>query len=170
MILDLRVFEEFPASTTIAAGPGELSPFDGSVIRVDGVEADLAIQKSANEFFCQGQVAARMVLECARCLVKFETELTGPTDFIVCSAEDVARYSDGDNENYVRFLGNELRADIVEPVRQALVLALSMKPLCSEDCRGLCASCGANLNERTCDCKKETIDPRWDGLKNLNPE
>jgi uncharacterized protein len=170
MILDLRVFEEFPAETTILAGPGELGPFDDSVVRVDGVVANLAIQKSAEEFYCQGRVKARVALECARCLGEFETELDGPTDFVVCSEPAAADYTGGDSEEYVCFIGNEPKADIVEPVRQALVLALPMKPLCDEACRGLCPGCGVNLNLKTCECKNETIDPRWEALKNLSSD
>ena len=168
MILDLRAFEEFPAKATIQADPGELSPFADSVVRVESASIELAIQKSTDEFFCQGQVKARVLLECARCLTHFEDELSGSTNFIVCSKEDTAKYSDGDSEEYVPFFGNDFSVDLVEPVRQALMLALPMLPLCAEDCRGLCPSCGANLNERTCDCVKETTDPRWNGLKGLN--
>jgi len=51
------------------------------------------------------------------------------------------------------------------PVGASFDLALPMKPLCREDCRGLCASCGANLNEETCDCQVRWEDPRLAGLK-----
>ena len=168
MILDLRAFEEFPAKATIQAEPGELSPFADSIARVESARIELAIQRSADEFFCQGQVEARVVLECARCLVRFGKELSGPTDFVACSEEDMAKYSGGDSEEYVPFAGNDLSVDLVEPVQQALMLALPMMPLCTEDCHGLCPMCGVNLNEKTCDCENETIDPRWDGLKGLN--
>ena len=170
MILDLRAFDEFPAEITIHAGPGELGPFDDSVIRVDGVELDLALQKSAREYFCQGRVTGQVVLECARCLAEFEIELNGESNFVVCSAEDVVQYREADNEDYVCYQGNELQVNVVEPVRQALMSSMPMKPLCSEDCLGLCPSCGVNLNEQNCDCKKETTDTRWDGLKDILPE
>ena len=168
MILDLRAFEEFPAKATIQANSGELSPFADSVVRVEFAEIELDIQQSADEFFCQGQVKARVVLECARCLTRYEQELSGSTSFVACSHEDAAKYAGGDNEEYIPFSGNDLSVDLVEPVRQALMLALPMMPVCDEDCRGLCSACGANLNEKTCDCKNETADPRWDGLKGLN--
>lgn len=56
--------------------------------------------------------------------------------------------------------------DIQEAVRQYILLSLPMKPLCKSDCRGLCARCGANLNERPCDCA-EPRDARWAPLKKL---
>jgi uncharacterized protein len=170
MILDLRVFGEYPAETMIQANPGELGRFDNSVVRVEAAGVDLAIQKSAQEYYCQGRVTALVVLECARCLGEFEAELGGEADFVVCSEDYAAQHRGVDSEDYVCFRGNDLQVDIVEPVRQALVLAMPMKPLCAEACRGLCPTCGVNLNEQNCECKQETTDPRWDGLKNLSPD
>jgi uncharacterized protein len=48
-------------------------------------------------------------------------------------------------------------------VRDALLLELPLAPLCREDCRGLCAHCGADLNDGPCDCAPPR-DPRWDAL------
>ena len=55
--------------------------------------------------------------------------------------------------------------DLGQLMEEQFYLALPMKPLCREDCRGLCASCGANLNEETCDCQVRWDDPRLAGLK-----
>jgi uncharacterized protein len=169
MILDLRQFEEFPAQVVLAAGSGEIEAHDGRVVRIEGVRAELAIQKAATEYFCQGRVQAGLVLECSRCLKPFHVELSEPTDFIVCSEEQAAGREAFDDEDYVYFQGNDLKVDIVEPVRQALVLALPLKPLCVETCKGLCPRCGTDLNEKSCNCRMEVPDTRWDGLRNLFP-
>ena len=55
-------------------------------------------------------------------------------------------------------------------MREQLYLALPMKPLCREDCRGLCAECGANLNLTTCGCARRWEDPRLAGLRALLDE
>ncbi len=170
MILDLRVFDEYPAEATIFADPTELGRFDECLLQIKAASVELAIQKSADEYYCQGQVKVRAVMECARCLGEFETELSGDISFVLCAEQDAKAHGGSDEEEYVFFEGNDLRADIVVPVRQALVLSMPMKPLCSEGCRGICPTCGANLNERTCDCKIETPDPRWDSLKKLFPD
>ena len=169
MIVDLREFEDFPAQTTVAAGPGEIKAIADSIKTVTGASIELAIQKAGEEFFCQGRVHATVVVECARCLKEFETELRNSADFVICS-DTVAttRLHDGiDDEDYVYLQGGDLRADITEPVRQALELALPLKPLCKPDCKGICPECGADRNEQSCDCKTEAIDPRWEGLKGL---
>jgi len=58
--------------------------------------------------------------------------------------------------------------EIDEVIRQNLVASLPSKPLCAEDCKGLCAECGVNLNEKACECVSESSsDPRWGALKSL---
>jgi uncharacterized protein len=57
--------------------------------------------------------------------------------------------------------------DLTEAIRQYALLAVPMKPLCREDCAGLCPGCGRNLNQGGCDCPPQEADPRWAKLKNL---
>ena len=57
--------------------------------------------------------------------------------------------------------------DLTEAVRQYALLALPMKPLCRQDCAGLCPTCGHNLNQGGCGCPPQGPDPRWSGLNKL---
>ena len=58
--------------------------------------------------------------------------------------------------------------EVTEPmVRDALLLELPLAPLCSADCAGLCATCGANHNLTRCECVTTEIDPRWAALRSL---
>jgi uncharacterized protein len=52
-------------------------------------------------------------------------------------------------------------------MQEQFYLSLPMKPLCSEDCKGLCPVCGTNLNRDTCNCRRDWDDPRFAALKNL---
>ena len=56
------------------------------------------------------------------------------------------------------------KIDLGEVVREQLYLALPMKPLCQEDCKGLCPVCGVNRNRETCTCQQEWVDPRMAAL------
>jgi len=170
VVLDLREFDSFPARKRLEGDPAE---FVLDVDGADGVEkvsADLAIQKSGEEYYCQGDVDATVRLECARCLKLFDGHFRGHTDFVVCSQEHHAAQRELalDDEEYVCFQGDDLCVDLTEVIRQTIVLGISMMPLCSEDCRGLCVGCGKNLNEGDCTCRDDDIDSRWEGLQGLS--
>ena len=57
--------------------------------------------------------------------------------------------------------------DLREAIRQYCLLAVPMKPLCDENCAGLCPTCGRNLNQGPCDCPARDIDSRWSALTKL---
>jgi len=57
--------------------------------------------------------------------------------------------------------------DLREAIREEVLLDLDRFVLCDPDCRGLCARCGADLNEETCSCDVEEVDPRWEDLLKL---
>ena len=65
----------------------------------------------------------------------------------------------------IPFTGEEL--DLCEAVQEQVIMALPVRPLCREDCRGLCPVCGADLNEESCTCAEKTVDPRWKALSEL---
>jgi uncharacterized protein len=169
MILDLREFETFPAQASLQSQLGRLQIDFPGVMDVKSAQMEITVAKSGEEFYCQGEVRAEVKLECSRCLEPFDAELTNGTDFIVCAEEQRAQSKDViDNEDYVFFRGKDLQADVSEMVRQAIILAVGMKPLCSEECRGLCPRCGANLNEETCSCLARQHDERWNALRRLS--
>lgn len=109
-------------------------------------------------------------LECGRCLVRYNLPLALDFDEEFRAGEvkpdqDPAEQLEDDDRPYSLYQGDEI--DLTEVVRQHLLLALPMKPLCQETCRGLCPRCGKNLNEGDCGCVVDEIDPRLEGLKNL---
>lgn len=171
MIIDFREFETFPAHKVLEGGPDKISLDYEGVHSLKSVKVDLSVQQSGEEFFCQAKVAAGVKIECARCLGRFELSITGHTDFIVCSADltDANAKEALDTEDYVHYIDQAMGADISAVVRQAILLEIGLKPLCSEDCQGLCPQCGKNMNEGGCDCQDEVIDERWTALKDVAP-
>jgi len=164
MILELRKFESFPVDIELVDTTPKIELNVDSIVSLDKTLLELTIQKSEEEFFCQGQLQAEATLECARCLEPFKQKLINDTDFIATSYKKDGAITD--DEDRVYYDAN-LRADLWEIVRQTVILALSLKPLCREDCKGLCPHCGTNLNKKKCKCVVKEIDPRLEPLKKL---
>jgi uncharacterized protein len=164
MMLELKKFDAFPAHIELVEEETRTDAEIESVLSIDKTMLDLDIQKSGDEYYCQGELTAEVHLECARCLKSFKEKLVNSTDFIAGPYKEDG--VPGDDEDHV-FYDNDLRADLWDIVRQTVILAVSIKPLCSENCKGLCPQCGTDRNKKTCNCKTETVDPRMAPLKNL---
>jgi uncharacterized protein len=174
MILDLNQFSEFPAQ--VALDSDRQPDFTGvdDISGVRDMRLELNIQSSGDEYFCQGTLNFVSTLVCSRCLNEFDVPNNAAVDFVIRSADAIGEKEENvlDSEDYAMLDGNN-RADVSDIARQAIVLSAPMKPVCSENCRGLCPKCGANRNEGACGCTLEKTDPRWDGLRDLasrNPE
>ena len=136
------------------------------------VRVELSVSKSQDQLICRGKVRTSMKLECSRCLVQYEESLSFDLDFVIDLAGNLSAGSIGDgvkSEEEGYFFADPSSAffEIDDLVREAVILSLPLKPLCSEDCKGLCPICGADLNRSQCGCIKEMTDPRWDQLKGL---
>jgi uncharacterized protein len=119
----------------------------------------------------EGAVSACLNVQCARCLDAFEKEVDGTFSFLVkrmpvgipVPGEPSEDSEEGEDFIYV---GHDTTSfDITDYVREAIILALPMKILCRDDCKGLCVVCGNNLNEGECGCKPESAEARWKGLE-----
>ena len=100
-------------------------------------------------------------MQCARCLKEFESDVT----LRVCELYAGPGHEASDDEDVYQVDGLEI--DLEPMVRDAVTLALPLNPLCREDCKGLCATCGTDLNIGSCDCKEDDFDPRWAALSDL---
>jgi uncharacterized protein len=130
------------------------------------IVCDLTCSKSQNKFFCQGELSTKVNFECARCLVVFSYDLKTRFDFILDVKDNQVELSaEGEDFETKVAYGDDL--DIGHLVREALLLALPLKPLCSLDCKGLCPVCGTDLNTSSCDCHDKRSDPRWEKLKDF---
>lgn len=77
----------------------------------------------------------------------------------------VTELAGDDDIDYLLITDDEL--DLYDVVLGEILLSLPMKHLCSEDCKGICPTCGKNLNENSCNCAEKSIDPRLEVLKEL---
>ncbi len=148
--------------------PIELTEFDyrGMSYEFSKKESvDLIITNLGNRtVMIEGSTKISLVLFCSRCLkeiiypmeISFQKEI----DFNLSEEE---RAKDLDETNYI--IGYNLDVDTL--IYDEILIGFPMKLLCSEDCKGLCLSCGTNLNEKTCDCDNYNYDPRMSVIRDI---
>ena len=133
------------------------------------VDLAFEIHKDKDKFRLVGHVATELELPCSRCLEPFRLPVASPFDLRylpVSEASSDAEREVDDEDLETSYYENDA-IDLNELLREQFYLVLPMKPLCKEDCRGLCAHCGTNLNTGTCDCAAVWEDPRLAPLKEL---
>ena len=127
------------------------------------LDLDLRLEAVMEGVLVSGSVKAPLVGECGRCLDPVEQTLE-------VSVQQLYSYDDADVEADEDDDTGRLEGDLIdfEPaVRDAVVLALPLSPLCSDDCAGLCPDCGARWDELPEDHTHDQIDPRWAGLQTM---
>lgn len=128
----------------------------GSAIEVNGrMEAVL------EGVYISGDITAQLRGECSRCLETFEYET-------VENFAELFSHEPSDEPEEFALVGD--LADLEQVIRDALLLDVSIKPLCMPDCKGLCPTCGTNLNEQPDHEHDEPIDPRWSALGSLGAD
>lgn len=121
---------------------------------------DLRLDAIVEGIHVSGAVAGDVTCECRRCLASFHRRLeVAPDEVFAYPGAAVA-----EDEEY-RVQGEWL--DLEPMVRDAIVLALPLNPLCREDCKGLCAACGEDRNAVDCGHRGERVDLRWEPLRRL---
>ncbi len=132
------------------------------------VKAQFAVNKTENEVMITGSLSVELEMECSRCLKGVRQAQDLPVSVVYHPAEEIGSEKHGlhDDEMDLGFYtGEEL--DLQELITEQILLSVQMKPLCNEDCKGICPKCGIDLNMGTCTCVQKEIDPRLEVLKKL---
>jgi uncharacterized protein len=150
--------------------PGDVGPPEEAFRIVAPVALDFDIHKDKDRFRLEGTVKTELELSCSRCLEPFRMpvdahfNLRYHPDTEVAAEQDDRQVPDEDLETSYY---HEDTIDLNDLLREQFFLALPMKPLCREGCRGLCPQCGTNLNGDGCQCQAGWEDPRLAPLKAL---
>jgi len=122
---------------------------------------------NATDLHLTERYAGKVDLTCSSCLCPFEMDIKDEFSILLTTAP-------GDHTgNTDEGLGDEAEpvdGDFVEFDRYVLDTVQLNMPIsckCAADCKGICSTCGVNLNEETCSCSQERTDPRWNALESL---
>lgn len=135
--------------------------FGGSCPLAEPVHAVGQVRNTAGVLVMTGELTTRLHGVCDRCAKAFEKELNIPLEAVLVKDSET-----DDFENPWTFELDGDQADLDEILTTAVVLNMDSKLLCSEECKGLCSRCGADLNLGPCNCKPE-LDPRMAVLQKL---
>lgn len=133
---------------------------------VDNFNTNVVLDKFENQLIVDAETEIPANLICDRCAREFNSEIKSNFKLVYLFR---ASYSESEDESEdIHYLHPDTdNIELDKDVRDFAILAVPMKKLCSEDCKGLCPNCGKNLNDGPCNCKEEYIDPRWESLLKL---
>jgi uncharacterized protein len=150
--------------------PGLQSP-DCRIVGRPSIDAFAS--RSGSELNLQGSVTAQVEIPCARCLEPVPVSVDESFDLSYIPSADpkllVEERELVEQDLQVAVYKDDC-IDLGDVVREQIELSLPMARLCDEECRGLCPTCGANLNEQQCSCGDQIADPRWAALQQLKSE
>jgi len=134
-----------------------------------GVALHGRIDQSGESYLLRGDLRGQLVTPCSRCLEPATVELNLPLVVSYEEADEDDEEADADDEDGdVRtFTGGEI--DLGPELRDEILLAMPIGPLCRPDCKGICSVCGGNRNVTACDCeeKQRMSVSKLSALKNL---
>jgi uncharacterized protein len=169
MILDLRRLAGGveQVSRRFEAAAFEIPPDDFRIV----APVDLAAEayKTGTKVRLVGRMTTSLEVACSRCVEPLVVPVEAALDLLFLPAAlqpHEGERETNDEDVGVSFYQND-QIDLGEVIREQCYLALPMKPLCKEDCQGLCPVCGINRNREACSCEHAWVDPRLDVLRRI---
>jgi DUF177 domain-containing protein len=169
MRIEIAGLEDGKGAFAHAYAPGELVLEDDRLRLLIAPTVSGNLHQKGRRVHASGRLAARLQVECDRCLKpvelpvdsRFKLEYVTPEDY---QAQQAVELTEADLDLSV-FNGEVI--DVDELVTEELLLAVPDHVLCKENCKGICPVCGVDRNAVGCECQTGEVDPRWAGLKEL---
>jgi uncharacterized metal-binding protein YceD (DUF177 family) len=169
MIIELAAIKPTPKQVEWSFSAGDIE-LEGEDVQLDGTgHFSGEAFRQAQQAHIGGKINAPVLFNCTRCLepIRKELELEFDSVFVEPGNELTATEVEVSNESLDESVIDAGEIKVSDVVREQILLAVPEQILCKEDCKGLCAKCGSNLNLIDCNCADDDIDPRWAALKNL---
>jgi len=159
---DLRELSQGPIETQAELAPEDPLFAGIGVVLAEPVRVDGRLQGTGEgRYYWHGHLHTAVAGECRRCLTAVKAPVAVEVGALFTSDADA-----GDDPDAYRLQSHDTEVDLRPVVREELALALPRFVLCRDDCRGLCPSCGKDLNAGPCGCAP-AADPRWRSLADL---
>ena len=155
------------------SGSVRMFQIDNEPVATDNGSAELAngtvrLMRTDKGIWVSFELESVTLCTCSRCLSDYKQPIR-----IVMEEEsfpaDGGRPGHPDYAEGTILISEHQTMDITEAIKQYSALVVPMKPICREDCAGICLDCGVNLNETSCMCDRKVRDHRWDALLAVAP-
>lgn len=141
----------------------ELCSENNEIRLLSKIGIDLQVTRVLKEVTVTGNVQLSIQTSCSRCVEPVRIELSPYVSLVLSPADKIS--DEDDDLEHETYRGDEI--DLSNYLMEQIAISLPIKVVCNEDCKGLCTICGTNLNQETCTCESEKVDPRFAILKNL---
>ena len=173
MRIEVEKLSEAGKSFAHIYAPQDIALEDEGARFISGPEISGHVSRKGEQVRLHGRISAEVEAHCDRCLspvtvpvaMEFdETYIPAALD----TASSEARELQAEDMSSSIYEGEAI--DIDELVREQILLALPTRLLCREECKGLCPTCGTDLNTQACACEQKEMDPRWAALGALKED
>jgi uncharacterized protein len=144
----------------------------GAKGRADLVEEHHGGKQTVKDIRVVGSFSGTFELACSRCLEAVKAKVGEDFDLLyrpLKAGKQGEEVSINEAETEIGFYKGD-GLELEDVIKEQVLLALPVKPLCQEACKGLCPQCGQNLNTGTCRCETKMQDPRWSALEGLRDQ
>ena len=131
------------------------------------LEVNFVYYRSGRELYFQGWLGGTIEGRCSRCLWSYFFPLEKKFDFVLTPDPLSAKRKELDRGEMGLSYYAADEINLSPYIKEQVLLALPIRPLCEANCRGLCVGCGANLNDEQCRCASSAGDPRMTPFRTL---
>lgn len=149
---------------------GDLTNIDENNPGPVPVEGKVTLTRIERGVLAQGEARVTIVAQCRRCLEAVAAEVAFTFEEEYVPSVDVltgATLPLTDDDSAELVINDHHILDLREVLRQYIVMEGLTSAICKADCKGLCPQCGQNLNEASCNCYRDIVDPRLEALRGL---
>jgi uncharacterized protein len=132
----------------------------------------LTVAREYDHIRVRGRVETELRLDCSRCLAEYRSPIDSAFTIFYLEATGTDQDEEVElaEEDMISatYAGDEI--DFTAEIAEQIIMAIPLKPLCRDDCRGLCPTCGTDLNITGCTCGRQEINVKFSALKDFKVE
>lgn len=145
---------------------------DPDLVLLGFIQGSVDLLRTGRGILVKTHLVQHVRVQCVRCLADMDVPITIDLEEEFFPTIDLKTgnpiiWTAEDDVDAAALIDEKHTLDLREVVRQELIVSLPVHSLCRPDCRGICPTCGADLNVEPCQCEAEELDPRWAALAAL---